>query len=124
MISDWRTKFALPELAFLFVMLPGYVENLPSTLADGRVDASLPLLRRAQAEALSLPRVGMALGIDAPDLHAPAGSIHPRDKPPIAARLVVAARAVAAAVHVAKNDALWVPYRARGRQGAPRRPRL
>ena len=59
MIQDWREKFASPwkgtgvDLAFLFVGLPAYVEDLPSTPYDGKVDASLPLLRLSQAVAAS-----------------------------------------------------------------------
>jgi hypothetical protein len=43
MIEDWRTLFSTQwagtgvELTFLFVGLPAYVQDLPSTLYDGKV---------------------------------------------------------------------------------------
>ncbi|KAK7242146.1 sulfuric ester hydrolase [Aureococcus anophagefferens] len=91
MIADWRAKFNNPDLTFLFVQLPPYVENLPSTASSGAVDDSLPLTRLAQAAALALPRTAMATAVDHGDLAAPLGSIHPRDKVVVAERLVAAA---------------------------------
>jgi hypothetical protein len=38
------------ELTFLFVGLPAYVQDLPSTLYDGKNDTSLPLVRLAQVK--------------------------------------------------------------------------
>ncbi|KAH8052198.1 sulfuric ester hydrolase [Aureococcus anophagefferens] len=87
MIADWRAKFNNPDLTFLFVQLPPYVENLPSTASSGAVDDSLPLTRLAQAAALALPRTAMATAVDHGDLAAPLGSIHPRDKVVVAERL-------------------------------------
>lgn len=69
-ISDLQKRFAEPwigtssDFSFLFVQLPSYVEDLPSTSYGGKNDSSLPMLRLAQAAALSLPRVGMASLVD------------------------------------------------------------
>ena len=64
MIADWRQLFQTQwsstdiELTFLFVGLPAYVQDLPSTLYDGKNDSSLPLVRLAQRESgnASYPR--------------------------------------------------------------------
>lgn len=85
-IKDLQARFAEPwkkassGFSFLFVQLPSYVEDLPSTTFGGRNDSSLPMLRLAQAAALSLPRVGMATLIDHGYIEGHYGSIHPMDK--------------------------------------------
>jgi hypothetical protein len=98
MISDWRRRFAEPwagtdqDLTFLFVGLPAYVQDLPSTLFDGQVDTALPQLRLAQAEAERLDRTFMTSLIDHGYLFGHMGSIHPMDKTPVGKRLALAAR--------------------------------
>ena len=66
---DWRLKFELPEMLFLFVQLA------PSTQLGNFVG-----LRAAQMAALKLPKVGYAVAVDIGDLGSPMGSIHPRRK--------------------------------------------
>jgi hypothetical protein len=100
MIADWRASFAAPwqgtgvNFTFLFVGLPAYVQDLPSTLYDGRVDGSLPLLRLAQAAATKLDNTYMTSLIDHGYMFGPWGSIHPMDKTPVGRRLFLAAREV------------------------------
>lgn len=81
MIADWRRKFSLPNLLFLFVQLA------PSTQLGNFVD-----LRAAQMTALDLPQVGYAVAVDIGDLESPMGSIHPRRKQEVGRRLSLEAR--------------------------------
>lgn len=81
MIYDWREKFRLPQMLFLFVQLA------PSTQLGNFVG-----LRAAQMAALKLPRVGYAVAVDIGDLESPMGSIHPRRKQEVGRRLSLEAR--------------------------------
>eukprot|EP01052_Picozoa_sp_SAG31_P034719 SAG31_NODE_4096_length_3591_cov_2.039805_3_plen_492_part_00 len=100
MIADWRNHFRTQwsdtdtELTFLFVGLPAYVQDLPSTLYDGKNDTSLPLLRLAQRESgnASYPDNWQTSLIDHGYLFGHYGSIHPMDKTPVGKRLVLSAR--------------------------------
>ena len=83
MIADWRSKFGLPQLMFLFVQLA------PSTQLGDFVQ-----LRAAQMTALELPRVGYAVAVDIGDLESPMGSIHPRRKQEVGRRLSLEARRI------------------------------
>lgn len=83
MIRDWRSKFANPDMMFLFVQLA------PSTQLGNFVG-----LRNAQMVALKLPRVGYAVAIDIGDLESPMGSIHPRRKQEVGRRLSLEARRI------------------------------
>lgn len=85
LIKSWRKEWGNENLPFLFVQLPGY----------GKVDETPPnvspwsLTREAQAMAVSsLPAVEMAVTIDIGD-----EQIHPRNKPEVARRLMLVARA-------------------------------
>ncbi len=80
MIQDWRNHWAQGAFPFLFVQLPNW--NPGSTW---------PELREQQTEALSLKNTGMAVTIDVGDPN----NIHPKDKQDVAARLALAARAIA-----------------------------
>ena len=98
MIEDWRTRFAAPwagtphELTFLYVGLPAYVQDLPSMLYDRKIDASLPLLRLAQAAAEVQDHTFGTTLIDHGFLFGHYGSIHPMDKTPVGKRLFLSAR--------------------------------
>lgn len=76
MIADWRIKFELPNLSFVYVELAAYAPG-----------DTWPFLRAAQRAALQLPRVGMATAIDLADAPSPAGAIHPRRKQEVGRRL-------------------------------------
>ena len=82
MIADWRHKFGLPSLPFLFVQLAAF-------------DDSFVLLRAAQTAALALPATAMATAIDLGDPTSPAGNIHPRLKQEVGRRLGLGAMALA-----------------------------
>jgi hypothetical protein len=97
MIEDWRSSFAARwegtgnALTFLFVGLPSYVEDLPSTTYDRKIDTSLPLLRLAQRNATVQPHTFQTSLIDHGYLFGHIGSIHPMDKTPVGKRLMLSA---------------------------------
>ena len=88
MIADWRKLFAnsapeMPPLTFLFVGLPAYVQDLPSSTYDHHTDESLPLLRLSQANASATQtHTFQTTLIDHGYLFGHIGSIHPMDKTP------------------------------------------
>lgn len=83
MITDWREKFADPELPFYFVMLAPYLNKT----ADANSTEEYALLRNAQLKALKLPHTAMAVISDAGE----AKDIHPLDKKTPGERLAAAA---------------------------------
>ena len=89
-INDWRKKFDALDAFFSFQVLPAYVND------SGRFNPySLPYERSAQLEGLTAGGlVHAANSIDLGDALAPYGSVHPRNKQTVAARMVAAARAL------------------------------
>jgi len=85
LITDWREKWGQGDFPFLFVQLAGWGGN------GGPAGNNWPLLREAQAMALSLPNTGMATAIDIGDTY----DIHPTDKLDVAKRLILVARHLA-----------------------------
>jgi sialate O-acetylesterase len=81
MIGDWRRAWGIGDFPFLFVQLANY--NAP--------DSAWPELREGQRQALALRNTAMTVTID---IGTP-GNIHPPDKKTVAARLSLAARAIA-----------------------------
>ncbi len=86
LIRDWRTRFAQPELPFLFVQLANFTKEVPLPAESDWAE-----LREAQAQALALPRTGMAVAIDVGE----GADIHPADKQDVGYRLALVARQVA-----------------------------
>ncbi|MBK8101274.1 MAG: 9-O-acetylesterase [Planctomycetes bacterium] len=80
MIQDWRRAFGTP-LPFYFVQIA------PFHYGDGALET--PLVRNAQAAALSLPQTGMVVTMDIGDPK----DIHPRDKQSVGKRLALQALA-------------------------------
>jgi sialate O-acetylesterase len=78
LIRDLRQHFATDSLWFLFVQLAGF-----------QASGTWPMLREAQASALSEPRTGMVTAIDIGE----ARDIHPRNKQEVGLRLARLARA-------------------------------
>ncbi len=85
LIESWRAAWKRPELPFLFVQLANYLPVQNDPAETGWAD-----IRAAQAEALRLPKTGMAVAIDVGD----ANDIHPRDKQSVGYRLALIARAL------------------------------
>lgn len=83
MIADWRKSWPY-DITFLFVQLAPWITS-----------ADVQDQRQAQLAALSLPSVGFATAVDLGDPTAPYGSVHPRAKQPVGARLALAAEAIA-----------------------------
>ena len=81
LIGDWRHGFAQGDLPFLFAQI--------SSFDSPREEWGL--VRDAQRRALSLRNTAMAVTTDVGD----PGNVHPGDKQTVAARLALAARAVA-----------------------------
>jgi len=83
MIADWRSNFPY-SITFLFVQLAPWI-----TTADVQDQ------RQAQLAALTLSGVGFASAVDLGDPLSEFGSVHPRAKQPVGARLAAAAQALA-----------------------------
>ena len=105
LIKCWRTSFEQPDLPFLFVQLPGFIEHRGEK--DRRLDMDAGTLaalhqptlagmwtdvREAQLNVWrSVPHTGMAVTIDIGEPY----DIHSKLKEPVADRLLLAARQVA-----------------------------
>lgn len=85
-INDWRSRWEIGDLPFVFVQLPNFRQPLSNPQESGWAT-----LRESQALGLSLPKTGMAVAID---LGEPS-NIHPGNKQDVGYRLALAARAVA-----------------------------
>jgi hypothetical protein len=125
MVQDWRNRFSTDghtndSAPFLFVQLAGWHADKPSFgglpcmieggaasgwhpaqsghgAAASTFGGPVPQQRLVQLQALTLPHVGMACTVDLGDAGGPywPGSIHPRSKQPVAARLLLEARRIA-----------------------------
>ncbi|TDW97281.1 sialate O-acetylesterase [Dinghuibacter silviterrae] len=86
LIADWREKWQLSTLPFLYVQLPNFLEvqYWPS-------ESQWAELREAELDALSVPNTAMAVTIDAGEWN----DIHPLDKKDVGDRLALAAEHLA-----------------------------
>jgi sialate O-acetylesterase len=82
MINDWREKNGSENLPFFFVQLP-----ILGKEADNNEQNRWPILREAQASALSLPATGMAAALELGEWN----DIHPVNKKDVGYRLFLAA---------------------------------
>ncbi|MEL7118984.1 MAG: sialate O-acetylesterase [Bacteroidota bacterium] len=82
MIKGWRAAFQQGDFPFLFVQLTNY----HGKSRDGQF-SNWPELRQAQAEALELPKTGMAVILDIGE----SKNIHPKNKQDVGKRLALAA---------------------------------
>jgi sialate O-acetylesterase len=83
LICSWRKAWAREDLPFYFVQLANYRDT------NAAMGPSWPLLREAQAQALTLPATGMAVTIDIGQ----AEDIHPTNKQDVGRRLALIAEA-------------------------------
>ncbi len=82
MIKDWRKRWGLGDLPFLYVQLANYMKVKPEPGLS-----NWALLRESQTKALSLPNTGMACIIDLGE----ADQIHPKNKQEVGRRLALVA---------------------------------
>jgi sialate O-acetylesterase len=85
LIGNWRSKWAMPDMPFLYVQLPNFteVQYLPS-------ESQWAMLREAQLKTLSVPHTGMAVAIDLGEWN----DIHPDRKKEVGQRLALLAEQV------------------------------
>lgn len=97
-ITDWRKKWNLGNLPFLFVQLPNYGDYnyLPS-------ESDWALLRDAQFKALSVPNTAMAVTIDIGEWN----DIHPWNKEEPGRRLALLAEKIAYGENVVSSGPLF-----------------
>lgn len=97
-ITDWRKKWNLGDLPFLFVQLPNYGDYnyLPS-------ESSWALLRDAQFKALSLPNADMAVTIDIGEWN----DIHPWNKDEPGRRLALLAEKMVYGENIVSSGPLF-----------------
>jgi sialate O-acetylesterase len=84
LISDWRKKFGLPNLPFLFVQIANYDKR-----EDPNVRSPWAEIREAQLLTLNLPNTGMAVAVDVGEEK----DIHPKNKQEVGRRLELIALA-------------------------------
>lgn len=80
LIKDWRAKWGLGDLPFLFPQLPNFMEVNYSPGESGWAE-----LRQSQLKTLSVPNTGMAVTIDAGEWN----DIHPLNKKDVGERLAL-----------------------------------
>lgn len=80
LISDWRAKWGLGNIPFLYAQLPNYME-----VDYSPVESDWAQLRQSQLQALNLTNTGMAVAIDAGEWN----DIHPLNKKEIGERLAL-----------------------------------
>jgi sialate O-acetylesterase len=85
LIEDWRSQWGMPDFAFHLVQLPNF-----NSASGHDATSKWAHTREAQAEALLLPNVGMAVTIDLGE----ADDIHPKNKGPVGERLAQSALAI------------------------------
>ncbi len=103
--NDWRTQFKQPEIPFLYVQLPGFLDRnfLPS-------ESNWALLREGQRKSLSIPKSGMAVTLDLGEWN----DIHPLTKKPIGERLALAARKLAYGENIISSGPLYTSHTIEG----------
>ncbi len=86
MIQDWRNKFNNPDLPFIIIQLPNFLE--PSKDPS---ESEWALLREAQLKASQMPHAALVVTIDAGEWN----DIHPLNKKVVGERSALAARRLA-----------------------------
>ncbi|MBV7530375.1 sialate O-acetylesterase [Chitinophaga sp. sic0106] len=105
LISDWRRKWQQPNLPFLFVQLPGFMDYnyLPT-------ESNWAALREAQLKTLAVPNTGMAVAIDLGEWN----DIHPDNKKDVGERLALLARKIAYHEDILASGPLYLSAEATG----------
>lgn len=87
MIHEWRLKWDAPQLPFLYVQLPNFLE--PQKYPGE--ESGWAEMREVQRQTLSIPNTGMAITIDIGEWN----DIHPLNKKDVGHRLALLAQKVA-----------------------------
>jgi len=103
--NDWRTQFKQPEIPFLYVQLPGFLDRnfLPS-------ESNWALLREGQRKSLTIPKSGMVVTLDLGEWN----DIHPLTKKPIGERLALAARKLAYGENIVSSGPIYTSHKIEG----------
>ena len=103
--NDWRTQFKQPEIPFLYVQLPGFLDRnfLPS-------ESNWALLREGQRKSLTIPKSGMVVTLDLGEWN----DIHPLTKKPIGERLALAARKLAYGENIVSSGPIYISHKIEG----------
>ncbi len=80
LIKDWRNKWQLGDLPFIYVQLPNYMDANYSPSESGWAE-----LRESELKTLALPNTGMAVTIDVGNWN----ELHPLDKKDVGERLAL-----------------------------------
>ncbi|WP_221284594.1 sialate O-acetylesterase [Mucilaginibacter sp. SP1R1] len=86
LITDWRNKWKLGNIPFIYAQLPGFMEVQYSPSESQWAE-----LREGELRSLSVPNTEMAVTIDAGEWN----DIHPLDKKDVGDRLALAAEKIA-----------------------------
>ncbi|SEK77166.1 sialate O-acetylesterase [Parapedobacter koreensis] len=86
LIADWRNKWGLGALPFIYVQLPNFME-----VDFSPTESNWALLREQQLQTLSVPHTAMAVAIDLGEWN----DIHPLNKKDVGERLALAAEKLA-----------------------------
>jgi sialate O-acetylesterase len=105
LIKDWRSKWNLGELPFLYVQLPGFMDYnyLPS-------ESNWAILRESQLKALSIPNTAMAVAIDLGEWN----DIHPDNKKEVGERLALSALKLAYGETIVHSGPLYQSHTKEG----------
>ena len=97
-IIDWRNKWQLGTLPFLYVQLPGFMDYnyLPS-------ESGWAMLRESQLKSLSISNTAMAVAIDLGEWN----DIHPENKKDVGERLALGALKLAYAENIVHSGPLY-----------------
>ncbi len=98
LINDWRNKWNLGTLPFLYVQLPGYMDYnyLPS-------ESNWAILRASQLKALSVANTAIVVAIDLGEWN----DIHPDNKKAVGERLALAAFKTAYGENIVHSGPLY-----------------
>ncbi len=105
MIKDWRQRWGMDELPFIFVQLANYMKEKPEP-----AESNWALLRESQTKTLSMPNTGMACIIDLGE----ADNIHPKNKQEVGRRLALIAEKQVYEKNVSANGPMLDNYEIKG----------
>ena len=105
LITDWRSKWGMDSLPFLYVQLPGFMEYnyLPA-------ESYWALLRESQFKALTVSKTAMVVAIDLGEWN----DIHPDNKKTAGERLALAAEKVAYQQDIVYSGPLYKSFTIEG----------